>query len=100
MATVAELSDPYRELDDHVLVIVCAAHPIVLDGPESSLVELDGGAPAPHREMPYPEIGQPLPRAADAYATAVKWRGWILAVQGHGPEWARAPRLVTAYPSP
>jgi hypothetical protein len=39
--------------------------------------------------MPYPEIGQPLPRASDAYATAEKWRGWILAEHGHGPEWAR-----------
>jgi hypothetical protein len=39
--------------------------------------------------MPYPEIGQPLPRAADAYATAEKWRGWILAERGHGPDWAR-----------
>lgn len=39
--------------------------------------------------MPYPEIGQPLPRAADAHATGDKWRGWILAAQGHGPEWAR-----------
>lgn len=39
--------------------------------------------------MPYPEIGQPLPRAADADAMADKWRGWILAVHGHGPEWAR-----------
>ncbi|MGI8731563.1 MAG: DUF6883 domain-containing protein [Solirubrobacteraceae bacterium] len=38
--------------------------------------------------MPYPEIGQPLPRASDAYATAEKWRGWILAEHGHGPEWA------------
>jgi hypothetical protein len=39
--------------------------------------------------MPYPKIGQPLPRAADAYATAEKWRGGILAEHGHGPEWAR-----------
>lgn len=39
--------------------------------------------------MPYPEIGQTMPRAADAHATTEKWRGWILAATGHGPEWAR-----------
>jgi hypothetical protein len=39
--------------------------------------------------MPYPEIGRPLPRAADAYTTDDKWRGWILAERGHGHEWAR-----------
>ena len=39
--------------------------------------------------MPYPEIGQPLPRAFDAQATADKWQGWILATRGHGPEWER-----------
>jgi hypothetical protein len=39
--------------------------------------------------MPYPEIGQPMPRVASARATADKWRGWILAEHGHGPEWAR-----------
>lgn len=39
--------------------------------------------------MPYPKIGQALPRAHDVYATADKWRGWILATHGHGPEWAR-----------
>lgn len=39
--------------------------------------------------MPYPEIGQPLPRAADAYATGEKWRGWVFAEHGHGREWAR-----------
>lgn len=39
--------------------------------------------------MPCPEIGQPLRRAHDAYATANKWRGWILAPHGHGPDWAR-----------
>ncbi len=36
----------------------------------------------------HPKMGQPLPRAHDAYATA-KWRDWILAAHGHGPEWAR-----------
>lgn len=39
--------------------------------------------------MPFPKIGQPLPRVSDAYATVEKWRGWIVAVHGHGPEWAR-----------
>ena len=39
--------------------------------------------------MPYPEIGQPLPRAADAHAPTEKWRGWILAAHGHGREWTR-----------
>ena len=39
--------------------------------------------------MPFPTIGQPMPRAADAYATPEKWRGWILAPQGHGRDWAR-----------
>jgi hypothetical protein len=34
-------------------------------------------------------IGQPLPRAADAYATAEKRRSWILATTGHGEDWAR-----------
>ena len=32
--------------------------------------------------MPYPKIGQPLPRALDAH----KRQGWILATRGHGPE--------------
>jgi hypothetical protein len=39
--------------------------------------------------MPFPTIGQPMPRASHAYATEDKWRGWILAAQGHGAEWAR-----------
>jgi hypothetical protein len=39
--------------------------------------------------MPFPTIGQPMPRAADAHATADKWRGWILAGHGHGEDWAR-----------
>jgi hypothetical protein len=30
-----------------------------------------------------------MPRAADAYATADKWKGWILAADGHGKDWAR-----------
>lgn len=39
--------------------------------------------------MPFPTVGQPMPRAADAHATAEKWRGWILAAHGHGEDWAR-----------
>lgn len=39
--------------------------------------------------MPYPQIGRRLPRASGSYATADKWRGWILASHGHGPEWQR-----------
>lgn len=30
-----------------------------------------------------------MPRTAEAYAMTDKWRGWILAAHGHGPEWAR-----------
>jgi len=32
---------------------------------------------------------QPMRRAADAYATADKWQGWILDAAGHGEQWAR-----------
>lgn len=39
--------------------------------------------------MPFPTIGQPMPRAADAYATEDKWQRWILARHGHGDAWAR-----------
>ena len=39
--------------------------------------------------MPFPTIGQPMPRAADAYAMPDKWQYWILAAAGHGDEWAR-----------
>ena len=39
--------------------------------------------------MPFPTIGQPLPRAAEAHASKQKWTGWILAARGHGPEWER-----------
>jgi hypothetical protein len=38
--------------------------------------------------MPFPKIGQPMPRAAYAHASPDKWRGWILAARGHGSEWA------------
>jgi hypothetical protein len=30
-----------------------------------------------------------MPRAADAYAAAEKWLGWILAPHGHGEDWGR-----------
>lgn len=36
-----------------------------------------------------PAIGQPLPRATEAYAEREKWQDWILADRGHGHEWAR-----------
>jgi hypothetical protein len=39
--------------------------------------------------MRAPIIGQPLPRAADAYAAPEKWEQWIFAERGHGREWAR-----------
>lgn len=39
--------------------------------------------------MPFPTTGQPIPRAADAYTTADKWEGWILAPDGHGKDRAR-----------
>lgn len=44
---------------------------------------------ASHGAVPYPRIGQPLPRAAEACVASDKWRGWILAANGHGPQWAR-----------
>jgi hypothetical protein len=43
--------------------------------------------------MPTPTIGQPLPRAAEAWAAPAKWRDWILADRGHGQEWARVLRI-------
>lgn len=46
--------------------------------------------------MPSPTIGQPLPRADHAYATAEKWTLWILADRGHGREWARVFRVHPA----
>jgi hypothetical protein len=39
--------------------------------------------------MPLTTNGQPMPRAADANATADKRYGWIRAAAGHGEEWAR-----------
>jgi hypothetical protein len=43
-----------------------------------------------------PCVGQPLPSAADAYATREKWDRWILADRGHGQEWARVFRVGPA----
>lgn len=40
--------------------------------------------------MPLPEIGRPLPRAADAYVGDEKWIGYVLADRGHGDDWRRA----------
>jgi hypothetical protein len=37
---------------------------------------------------PVPIIGEPLPRAAEAY-TAPEKLAWILSEDGHGQEWAR-----------
>lgn len=34
-----------------------------------------------------PQIGEPLPRAADAWCVPEKWVAWILAEHGHGTEW-------------
>lgn len=36
-----------------------------------------------------PQVGDPLPRAADAWCVHEKWVDWILAADGHGPEWAK-----------
>jgi hypothetical protein len=41
---------------------------------------------------PTPTVGQPLPRAAEAYRTPEKLN-WILAEHGHGREWARVFRI-------
>lgn len=40
-----------------------------------------------------PDIGEPLPRAEDAWYEQVKLEGWILAERGHGPEWRRVLRV-------
>jgi hypothetical protein len=34
-------------------------------------------------------IGQPIPRAREAYTAREKWHRWILAPAGHGNEWSR-----------
>jgi hypothetical protein len=39
--------------------------------------------------IPGPTIGEPLPRATAAQVGPEKWRYWILAERGHGPEWAK-----------
>lgn len=36
-----------------------------------------------------PQIGEPLPRAEDGWCSREKWVEWILAEDGHGPEWAK-----------
>jgi hypothetical protein len=36
-----------------------------------------------------PQVGEELPRAADAWCAQEKWLAWILAEDGHGPEWAK-----------
>lgn len=36
-----------------------------------------------------PQVGDPLPQAADAWCVQEKWLAWILAEGGHGPEWAK-----------
>ena len=36
-----------------------------------------------------PKVGDPLPRAEDAWYEQIKLEGWILAERGHGPEWQR-----------
>jgi len=46
--------------------------------------------------MPYPILGQPLPRAAEAHSTEAKWDGWILAALGHGAEWTRVFAVTTS----
>ncbi len=38
--------------------------------------------------MSVPQVRYPLPRARDAVCDCTKWTGWILAVGGHGAEWA------------
>lgn len=34
-------------------------------------------------------VGDPLPRAAEAWCAREKWADWILAESGHGSEWSR-----------
>ena len=36
-----------------------------------------------------PKVGDPLPRAGEAWCVEEKWADWILAERGHGPEWSR-----------
>lgn len=43
--------------------------------------------------MPWPTVGQPLPRVEDAWCRPEKWTGWILATPGHGKDWQRVFRI-------
>jgi hypothetical protein len=36
-----------------------------------------------------PKVGEPLPRASDAWCAPEKWVDWILAERGHASEWKR-----------
>jgi hypothetical protein len=54
-----------------------------------------------------PEVGETLPRAAEAWCIEGKWAAWILAgrtgtvtTAWHYAKKGAAPRLVTAYPRP
>jgi hypothetical protein len=38
--------------------------------------------------MTWPQIDEPLPRAPDAYSSAIKWDEWILHRDHHGLDWA------------
>jgi hypothetical protein len=46
--------------------------------------------------MTWPAVGEPLPRAHDAYSDAVKWDEWILHDRRHGPDWASVFGVVDA----
>src|SRR5437588_580591 len=37
--------------------------------------------------MPWPTVGELLPRVEDAYSKQEKWSDWILSEEHHGPEW-------------
>jgi hypothetical protein len=40
-----------------------------------------------------PKVGEPLPRAAEAWCEQAKLRDWILGEKGHGSEWRRVFRI-------
>lgn len=42
-----------------------------------------------------PRLGDALPRAEDAWCVQEKWIAWILAADGHGPEWAKVLQVET-----
>ncbi|HEX3042897.1 MAG TPA: hypothetical protein VHP56_12485 [Solirubrobacterales bacterium] len=44
-----------------------------------------------------PRPGESLPRAADAWCAQEKWLAWILAAEGHGPEWAKVLRVEAGH---